>query len=269
MSGWTLTTTGRATLRLDLRGIVPEALAPLTAAEIERLPIAHGRNLVALAEFFRVAPRDDGRLVLAGDCARCDRIGWGMAGGSLQVDGDAGDHAGSTMRGGTLAIGGRAGDLAACEMRGGSLTIGGDVGDFAASTLPGSLDGMRGGTLVVRGNAGARFADRMRRGTALVFGDVGDFAASRLVAGTIAIGGRVGAHAGYAMRRGTLVFAGVAARPAPTFVPARDDVAVFWQLQARALDAFGGVFGALSKRTITRWRGDLAADGRGEWIVAG
>jgi formylmethanofuran dehydrogenase subunit C len=268
MSGWTLQATGAARLRLDLRGVLPAALATLSAAEVERLPIGHGRELLPLAEFFRVTARADGTLVLAGDCARCDRIGWGMDAGTLHVDGDAGDHAGSTLRGGTLTIAGSAGDQPACEMAGGRLVVDGNVGDFAASTLPGSMDGMRGGTLLVRGSAGARCGDRMRRGTVAVGGDVGDFAGSRLVAGTLVFGGAVGAHAGYAMRRGTLVFTRPAAPPEPGYVPAIDDVGVFWQLLARELASFGGEFAGLARRPVTRWRGDVAVDGRGEWIVA-
>ena len=126
---------------------------------------------------------------------------------------------------------------------------------------------MRGGTLIVKGNAGERFADRMRRGTVVVFGNAGDFLASRMVAGTIALGGRAGAHAGYGMRRGSIVFAGAAPAPSPTFVPAIADAPVFWQLLARDLARHGGVFAGLPSRRIERQLGDLAADGKGEWIV--
>ena len=62
----------------------------------------------------------------------------------------------------------------------------------------------------------------------------------------------------------------VAARPAaaPTFVPAVADAPVFWQLLARDLALHGGPFAGLPSRAITRHLGDLAADGKGEWIVA-
>ena len=255
-------------LRLDLRGLQPGLRE---VAAIERLPLAQGRQFVALAEFFSVAAVDDGQdgLLLEGDLSRCDRLGWQMDGGRIQVEGAIGDYAGAGMRAGELRIHGNAGALAACEMAGGSLVIDGNVGDFAASTLPGSMDGMRGGTLVVRGHAGARFGDRMRRGTVLVFGNTGDFLASRMVAGTIAVGGGCGAHAAYGMRRGTLVFAGSAPEPAPTFVPAGAEAPVFWQLLARDLARHGGVFAGLAACRITRHLGDVAAGGKGEWIVTG
>jgi formylmethanofuran dehydrogenase subunit C len=267
MSGWRLELRQAPPLRVDLRGVTPAALATLAAGDVERLPVGHGNALQPLAEFFRVAPADDATLVLAGDLARFDRIGWQMDGGHIVVDGDAGHYAGGCMRAGIVRVHGRAGLLAACEMAGGLLHVDGDVDDYAAAPLPGSMDGMRGGTLVVGGRAGARFGDRMRRGTAVVHGDAGDFVASRMVAGTIALGGRAGAHVGYGMRRGSLVLAGVPPQIPPTFVPGIADAPVFWQLLARDLARHGGAFAGLPGRRIERHLGDLASDGKGELIL--
>lgn len=261
MSGWTLTLKQPLALRIDLRGVLPGL------ATLDGVLVGHGNALLPLAEFFAIMKRDDDALVLEGDLSRVDRIGWQMEGGTLIVDGHAGDYAGGAMRGGELRIRGSARDLAACEMAGGLLTIDGDVGDFAAGTLPGSMDGMRGGTLIVRGHAGARFGDRMRRGSALIFGDAGDFLAARMVAGTIALAGRCGAHPAYGMRRGSVVFAGAAPAESPTFVPAVADAPVFWQLLARDLARHGGVFESLPSRRIERRLGDLAAGGKGELIT--
>lgn len=268
MSGWTLTLRSAPALRVDLRGVLPATLAPMAAPEVERLRVGHGNTLVPLAEFFGVAPRSDDRLVLAGDLSRFDRIGWQMEGGRLVVEGSAGHYAGAAMKAGELRVQGSVGDLAACEMAGGRLEIEGDAGDFVAATLPGSMDGMRGGSVVIRGRAGARCGDRMRRGTVAVFGDTGDFLASRMVAGTIAVGGRTGAHGGWGMRRGSVVFAGSAPAAGAGFVPAVGEAGVFWQLLARDLALLGGVFAGLPARAIVRQLGDLAADGKGEWIVA-
>jgi formylmethanofuran dehydrogenase subunit C len=272
MSRVRLTLKQAPALRVDVRGVTPAAMAGMAPAQIERLTVTHGMQTLALAEFFVVScddtPGAAGELVFEGDLSRFDRVGWQLAGGSIVVAGSVGDYAGACMSAGEMQVQGRAGMLAACEMAGGTLVIDGDVGDHAASSLPGSMDGMRGGTLIVRGRAGDRFADRMRRGSALVFGDVGDFLASRLVAGTIAIGGRAGAHVGYGMRRGSIVFAGAAPVIAPTFVPAIADAAVAWQLLARDLARHGGPFSELPARRIARHLGDLAADGRGELIVA-
>ena len=276
MSGTRLTVRALPPLRLDLRGLLPVALAALDVAAVERLTIGHGRERLAVGEVFRVErfDADEPTLRLAGGLSRADRIGWGLDGGLIEVDGDAGDHAGALMGAGTLRIAGSAGLLAGCQMAGGRLAVAGNVGDHAASGLPGSLDGMRGGTFVVHGSAGARLADRMRRGTLVVLGDAGDFAASRMVAGTLVVAGRCGAHPAWGQRRGSVLLLGGAAGPGgagmvppPTFVPAGADAPVAWQLLARDLARFGGPLADLPGRRLQRWLGDLAVDGRGELLL--
>jgi formylmethanofuran dehydrogenase subunit C len=272
MSGIRLALAHAPVLRVDLRGITPDTCEGLTPAQVERLPVTHGNQTLALAEFFTVTAQGaDATLDFEGDLSRFDRLGWQLARGRIAVHGPVGDHAGACMTGGAIEIHGSARDLAACEMAGGTLSVDGDVGDFAASTLPGSMDGMRGGTFVVKGRAGERFGDRMRRGTALVHGDAGDFLASRMVAGTIGVGGAAGAHVGYGMRRGSVVFAGAAAhalRVAPTFVPAIAEAEVMWQLLARDLARHGGPFAGLASRRTVRHLGDVSAAGKGELICA-
>lgn len=271
MSGWRFTLRRTPALRVDLRGVLPSTLATLTTAQVERLPLGYGRELLPLAEFFVALPLhatgDEGLLHFDADLARFDRVGWSMDAGRIDVAGGVGHYAGGCMSAGEMRVEGSAGLLAACEMSGGRLVVGGDVDDFAASTLPGSMDGMRGGLLVVKGRAGARFGDRMRRGTAWVWGDAGDFLGARMVAGTIALGGRAGAHAGWGMRRGSIVWAGDAGgEPPASFVPAGGDADVAWQLIARSLAVQGGPFAGLARRPVRRWLGDLAAGGKGELI---
>jgi formylmethanofuran dehydrogenase subunit C len=259
-------------LRIDARALLPAALCTLGREQVLRLPLPHGRESVAVGEWFEVQSQAADAAVpgvrLEGELGRVDAIGAGMEAGHLEVSGPVGDSLGCGLAGGELRVHGTAGDLAGCAMRGGLLEIRGDVGDFAASALPGEMDGMTGGTLVVHGSAGARLADRMRRGTVLVHGDAGDFLAARMVAGTVAIGGRCGCHPGWAMRRGTLVFAGTAPPPPATFVPVHSGMEVTWQLLARDLARFGGGFEGLAGRAITRWAGDLAVQGKGEWLAA-
>jgi formylmethanofuran dehydrogenase subunit C len=270
MSRVVLTLKQAPALRVDARGLNPAAMAGLARAQIERLVVGHGNQMLPLAEFFSVSEAGEGdELTFEGDLSRVDRIGWQLGVGRIVVEGAVGDYVGGGMTAGEVVVKGDAGALAACEMAGGSLTIEGDVGDFAASTLPGSMDGMRGGSFIVRGDAGARFGDRMRRGSAIVFGRVGDFAASRMVAGTIAVGGGTGAHVGYGMRRGSVVFAGTAGPPAidPTFVPALAAAPVIWQLLARDLARHGGPFVGLASRRIVRHLGDVGAAGKGELIL--
>jgi formylmethanofuran dehydrogenase subunit C len=260
-------------LRVDVRGLTPSALGPLSADDIERVPLWHGTERIELGSLFNVRVSDAAHdtdvptLVFAGDMRHFDRIGWEMAEGRVIVEGDAGDYAGARMAGGALVIDGNAGSHAACEMSGGRIEIGGNAGDFAAGALPGDLDGMRGGQLIVRGNAGARFGDRMRRGMALVFGDAGDFAASRMVAGTIGIGGSVGEHLAYGMRRGTVVLPTTGASSSFRFAENHGDVDVFSRLMVRSLSREGGCFSELSLGGMRRFVGDVSVDGKGEVMV--
>jgi formylmethanofuran dehydrogenase subunit C len=269
MTTWVLSLKHAPALRVDLRGIVPAALTELSLDRIERLPVFHGNDTLPLAELCHVESVDGNgaTLVLQGDFSRFDRIGWQLAGGRIEVRGNAGDYVGAGMTAGEIRVSGNAGVLAACEMQGGLLDVAGNVGDFAAAALPGSMDGMRGGTLIVQGSAADRFGDRMRRGTALVFGDAGDFLGSRMVAGSIAVGGRIGAHCAWGMRRGSIVCAGAAPSIAPTFVPTGHDISVFWQLLARDLARFGGPFAGLASKRIERIAGDLAVAGKGELLL--
>ena len=266
-TGWHLRCRRATPLRLDLRSLSPAAMAGLSQAEAARLPVWHGNEALELGEVFMLAPHADGELLLEGDLAKADRIGWQLAGGRIRVEGDAGDYLGAGMSGGEIVASGHAGVLAACEMSGGRLEIAGNAGDFAASALPGSMDGMRGGTLLVRGSVGARFADRMRRGSALVFGNAGDFVASRMVAGTVAVAGRVGAHAGLGMRRGTLVLLQAPPAPLPTFAATAYDFGVIWGLLARDIARAGGPFAGLPAARPQRLVGDLSAEGKGELLL--
>lgn len=269
----TLVLRGVPSLRIDARALLPVALCGMAREDVLRLLLPHGRERVPLGEWFDVGSQAQDapvpRLRLEGELARFDGIGTGMSEGSIEVHGPVGDSVGLGMTGGRLTVQGDARDLAGCAMSGGWLEVLGNVGDFAASGLPGEIDGMRGGTLVVHGRAGDRLADRLRRGTVVVHGDVGAFLAARMVAGTVAVGASCGAHAGWGMRRGTIVFAQQAPRPPSTFVPVRSDAEVIWQLLSRDLARFGAGFADLPRRPFTRFAGDLAVLGKGEWLVAG
>jgi formylmethanofuran dehydrogenase subunit C len=266
MSRVTLTPLQAPALRIDARSLQPLALSALDAAAIAALPLQHGNESLSVGDLFfvNVEASDEAQLIIDGDASRFDAIGWGMDGGTLTINGNAGHYLGAQMRSGTIQIAGDAGKLAACEMAGGKLAIAGNVGDLAASALPGNLDGMRGGILSVGGHAGDRFGDRMRRGTALVFGNAGDYLASRMVAGTIAVAGSVGAHACYGMQRGTVILCSATPALGPSFVSTEHNVSVIWALLSRDLAKSGGVFAALPGRQPRRQVGDLAANGKGE-----
>ena len=248
--------------RISLAGIVPDKLARMTAADIERLPLRWGKETPALGDFFRVAGAPDARF--------CD-VARGMTAGECEIGGDAGDLVAADLRGGRVTVHGRVGAFAASGMRGGELRVSGDAGERLGAALPWLAAGMRGGRVLVAGNVGARCGDKMRRGEIFVAGDAGDFCAARMVAGTLAVAGRVGAHAGYGMRRGTLLLFGAAPSMPPSFVETACVADAYLRLLRRhwleTLDA-GNVFarhaGRAGEWRGRRWLGDLAGDGRGE-----
>ncbi len=86
-----------------------------------------------------------------------------------------------------MTVRGNAGPFAATEATGGTIAIEGDAGDRAGGAVYGRMAGLDGATLVIRGRAGERLGDRMRSGL-IVADAAGDFAGSRMIAGTIVAG---------------------------------------------------------------------------------
>lgn len=259
--------------RISLAGIVPDRLATMSTAEIERLPLRWGRETPALGEFFSVAGTPGPHLVFEGMDARFCDAARGMAAGECEIEGEAGDFVAAELAGGRVTVRGSVGAFAASGMRAGELHVSGDAGERLGAALPWLAAGMQGGRVIVDGNAGARCGDKLRRGEILIGGDAGDFCAARMVAGTIAVGGRAGAHAGYGMRRGTLLLFGAGVALSPTFVETAFVSEVYLRLLRRHWRASlgEGAFAARANEAAEwcgrRWLGDLASDGRGEIIV--
>lgn len=268
MAALKLTLRTRPPCLVDAAPLVPDGLANKSRAHIERIALQGWNQVFAVGDLFRVTGDDAAQTVLENPDGALIRVGAGMRSGTLTVIGRAGDYAGEAMRGGTLQIRGHAGDYLGASMRGGSINIAGDAGSFAGSARAGHLKGMQGGTIVVRGNAGDRAGDRLRRGLLLIEGSTGSYCASRMLAGTIAVLGRVGSHAGYLMRRGTLLLNDAAAEPLPTFNlnGAPDLLAIRLLLSAIARNH--PAFRPLAQVRMTRWLGDLGAEGKGEMFIA-
>jgi formylmethanofuran dehydrogenase subunit C len=154
-------------------------------------------------------------------------------------------------------------------MTGGSIHIQGKAGDFLAGALPGEQRGMSGGDIIVHGDAGDRVGDRMRRGTILVEGDVGSYCASRMVAGTIAVWGKAGENTGFAMSRGTLLLRQAPERMLPTFNDCGEHDLGFLRLMLRAWSTLPSRFARLPGEgtRVRRYVGDLANGGKGEILV--
>lgn len=269
MSGLRLTLTSRPPARVDLGPLTAQPLAGRSAAEIAAISLVVGNRRVRLDELFRITGTPGEALEIAGGDDRLDRIGAGLAGGRIVVEGDAGAYLGQRMTGGSITVSGHAGAFAATGMKGGEIRVTGNAGDFLAAAIPGDHQGMQGGLVLVGGNAGDRAGDRMRRGAVLVSGSAGDYCASRMVAGTIAVGGRVGRSTGMAMRRGTVLLLAPHGGLPPTFNDCGRFPLTMLALLARAWRGLPGPFGALPAAglTVRRFMGDLANDGKGEVLV--
>ena len=255
---------GRPEQRLDLSGLVPQRLAGLAEAEIEKLELHTTRQRVVVGDVFRLRRGDPQCLRIEGSCDRLDRIGEQMAGGEIVVEGDAGARAGRLMTGGRLTVMGSAGPWAASAMKGGAIEISGDVGDRLGGPVAGEVAGMRGGTVVVHGRAGERAGDRLRRGTIVVEGSAGAYAGSRMIAGTLVVLGRTGPLPGYLMQRGTIVLGDRSEELAATFIDCGVHDLVALRLMAGFLAGHSTRAGRLLKKPLRRFAGDMAALGKGE-----
>lgn len=268
MAALTFTATQPPPERLDLSPLIPERLAGLTVAEIERLPIGTSRLGVTVGDLFRVSGDEAGAIVIDGGSDRFDFVGRGLAAGTVRVTGDVGAHLGRAVKGGAITVDGSArGPHGGAAMTGGRIDIGGDAADATAGALPGAMHGMAGGLMVIGGNAGAYLGDRMRRGVIVVHGTVGEASGCRMIGGTI-VAAHAGVRAGVGMKRGTLIAATVDDME-PTFVSAGAYDAAFLGLFRRWLTGeAGGTAAALVPARVHRFRGDMASLGKGEMLLA-
>ena len=255
-------------MRLDLSPLVPDRLAGLDQAAIERIELGTTRMSRRVGDVFGVHMADCECVAIEGGSPRFDWVGAGMRRGELVLDGEAGLYAGRRMTGGRLRISGRAGGWAASGLRDGTLEIGGDAGPFLGGPLAGERAGMAGGTVLVRGNAAERAGDCLRRGLIVIEGRAGPHPCSRMLAGTVIICGAAGASPGYLMRRGTLVV-GAARALLPTFVPVGEASSAFRRLLASTLTALSPRAARLVGRAQDRFMGDMASVGKGEILVPG
>lgn len=249
---------------LEVDGLTPSTLAPLSPIEVARLPVQHGNRREPLGEFFDVIPTPGDELRFTGPLGQVHGIGLGLAEGLIRVEGDCGRHAGARMTGGRLVIHGNAADWLGAEMRGGMIDLQGNAGQLAGAAYRGARRGMTGGVIHIRGHAGDELALLMRRGIIRVDGPVGPFAGASLIAGTLLLLGGAGPRLGAGMKRGTILLRGteapvpasfrVACRIRPTFLSLYRSSFADWPL-------------SLGQLEMTCYRGDLLTGGRGEVFV--
>ncbi len=253
--------------RIDGSALTPARLRGRSGREVLDLELRCGRSHARLGEVFTAAGTGDDTLFIAGDCGRVDRIGAGMGGGQIIINGPCGDHLGAGMVGGEITVVGDIGHWGGAEMSGGAITLRGDAGDRLGSAYPGTRAGMSGGEIVVSGNAGEEVGAGMRRGLVAVSGTAGAGAGLRMLAGTVIALGGVGAEAGLGNRRGSIV-SGTPTPLLPGYRFATRYVPPALRLQLRELRArFWPVDDALVDGIWQRWSGDGCELDRGEILI--
>lgn len=265
MAALTFTLKATPPERLDLSALVPERLAGMDADVIRALVVGTSRDGLTVGDLFDVAGDDAADIRITGH-ARLDNIGRGLKGGRITVDGDAGIYLGRAMKSGLIAVSGSVrGPYAGTAMTGGTIRIAGDAADAVGGAVPGAMHGQAGGLITVAGHVGAYAGDRMRRGVLVVEGYVGDAAGARMVGGTI-LARTLGTRAGAGMKRGTLI-AKTVADLEPTFVPTGTYGMPFLAILRKWVESEVPGAGALVPVNAMRYRGDMAALGKGEVIV--
>jgi formylmethanofuran dehydrogenase subunit C len=245
---------GRLKTELDQRADFGEVFAPswsgLGAGELERRPVYLERDgPVSLGDLFSLTGTPDGSIRLVGDLSRVDRLGAGLAEGTITVEGDVGAQAGVAMIGGVLEIEGNAGPR-------------------AGAAPPGYKRGMAGGELVVHGACGEESGAAMRRGTLAIGKAAGDRTGLGMIAGTVIVFGAAGRDSGLWSKRGSVVALGKIEPPA-TYAYACTYQPVYLRFMLGRLRARFRL--PVQRKHLAgyyrRYSGDLAELGRGEILV--
>ena len=267
----TLTLKESLAIPLEADTIRPDLFADMGREEIEALPLYYGNEQRRLGDLFEVEGERSDQLRIKGNLSRVKKIGYGMTGGRIAIEGDAGMHLGATMRGGEIVVDGNASDWLGAEMKGGLIRVKGNAGNFVGGSYHGSKRGMNRGTIIIGGNAGNEIGEKMRRGLIITLGDANDFVGANMIAGTIIVFGKVGEGPGAGMKRGTIVLFGGEHNPEsllPTFRYNCTYTPPFLAIYLRNLMHYDiEVPGEYIGGRYRRYNGDIAELGKGEILV--
>jgi len=234
----------------DCSAVLAGTWTGLAGPDLARRPVGlAGRGPVPLGELCEVTGAPDGSVRFAGDWRRATRLGAGLTEGTVLIEDDIGDEVGMGMAGGTI------------EVRG-------NAGHRAGAAAPEARRGMTGGELVVHGSVGQEAGALMRRGLLVAGGGVGDHAAVGMIAGTIVAVGAVGPTPGLWSKRGSIVALGEIPIPS-TYRYACTYQPVHLRLMLTRLKARYGmpVEGRHLAGFYRRYSGDLAELGKGEILA--
>ena len=191
---------------VEADNITPVRFTGLGPSSVEKLSVMHGSELRYIGDFFSVTGQSDGVINVQGDhLGRVKLIGAGMSRGTIQVEGDVGEHLGAAMSGGEIRVNGNAADWVGPEMSGGRIEIRGNAGHMVGSAYRGATMGMTGGEIIIHGNVRNETGNAMRNGLIAVAGSSGDFTGVNMLSGSIFVLGELGIRTGAGMKRGTIV----------------------------------------------------------------
>jgi formylmethanofuran dehydrogenase subunit C len=202
--------------------ISPDTFASKTLEEIKTLKVWEGNKQRSLSELFEIDGEgckalEDVSIQITGDLRKIKRIGEGMTGGKITIEGDVGMHLGEKMKAGEITVSGNAGSWLGAMMKGGSITVKGNAGDYVGANYRGSTKGMQGGTIAIYGNVGSEVGCFMRKGLVKIYGNTGQFVGMHMRNGTILVQGDSDRRAGAGMTEGKIVLLGNVESVLPTF----------------------------------------------------
>ena len=198
MSGLVAQLRAKLQQRADLSEVLAEPWTTLSPSDMAGRTVYLERDgRVSLGDLFKIEGQPNGQIEFTGELDLADRLGAGLTEGEVLVKGNVGREAGLAMAGGIL-------------------DIDGDAGPRAGAAPLGYKRGMLGGELIVRGSTGAEAGALMRRGLLVIGRTAGTQTGRGMIAGTVIILGAAGPDTGLWSKRGSVVALGKITPP-PTY----------------------------------------------------
>lgn len=190
MSGLVVKLKTKLQQRADLSEVLAEPWTTLSPGNMAGRAVYLERDgRVLLGDLFHIEGQPNGCIEFTGELDLADRLGAGLQEGEVLVKSNVGREAGLAMAGGIL-------------------DIDGDAGPRAGAAPLGYNRGMVGGELIVRGSAGAEAGAAMRRGLLVIGRTAGSQTGRGMIAGTVIILGAAGPDTGLWSKRGSVVALG-------------------------------------------------------------
>lgn len=239
--------------RGDFGEVFAQPWATLSAREMADRPLyLEHSGRVRLGDLFELTGQAEGRIRFVGDLPNADRLGAGLSEGEVTVEGSVGQETGLALAGG-------------------SLDIKGDAGPRAGAAPLGHKRGMTGGELIVRGSAGPEAGAAMRRGLLVVSKNAGERTGLGMIAGTVVVFGTAGRETGLWSKRGSIVALGRITPPATYSLACTYQPLILRLILTRLSTRYGlPVQRKHLNGFYQRYSGDMAELGKGEifeWVA--